>query len=171
MPELAATGPQGTAIHKLVSLIAADSAFQTRTGAADSTEAEAKHIYWPWLQNDDGREIDVIEATRPFVLIEQADYTWDLKAGGAQNYFLPYGSLLLTISDNDKFVEDYKSDWTDFINFCDDVLQAIIDGAALSDALAVVEIKQARAAMLNPENQWQDCRYWCAAYRVDWNPI
>lgn len=169
MPQLAATGAQGTALTKLVSLLAASTAFQTRRGVASAAEAE-EHIYWPWASKDGTPLADLVTA-RPFLVIEQGQFAWQTQSGGGRNYLLPAGELLLTITDEDRYGDDYRSSATDFCNFADGVIEDLVAAAGESDNLAIVTIEQADPPMQNAKKDWGTLRYWMTRYAIDWDPI
>ncbi len=163
MTQLAATGPMGLAFTGLQTMIAESSAFQTRRDVADAAAARP-FIHLPWLEVDVSQEAD-----RPFALIEQGAFGWELDAGGDRNYLRPQGSLKLKLADNDRLFGDYENSFIDFANFTDGVIEAIADAAALDDNLAVERIALVTAAMQNsPAEAEKDGLCWAIDFEVFW---
>jgi hypothetical protein len=167
MPRIEATGAQGLNLHKLVELVAASSVFQEKRDVTTAALAE-NHIYWPWLELDDG----AIDDARPFAVIEQGGIEWERLAGGGENHLLPSGTLRLTLTDFDRWDTDYKSSATDFLNFVDGVIADVVEMAGSDDRAAIEGITQTQVPMQNdPTKEPARRRYWSTQYEVSWNPI
>lgn len=169
MPALTATGSQGSALAKLVQLLAACPAFLARRDVATAAEAE-EHIYWPWFAQE-GVALNPLDVSRPFLVVENDRFGWTKQSGGGQNYLYPTGAYLLTISDEDRYQRDYKSSLLDFLNFADGVTQHLAEQAALDDSLAIINIEQTDPPMQNPQADWGVRRYWLVRYTVEWDPL
>lgn len=155
-----ATSTHGHAMNLLVRLLSASSAFQQRLGVSSAEEAE-KRIHWPWLQEE------LVEESWPCAIIEEGEDVQNAVAGGAVTQFLPYGSLILTLSDKDRYVNQFKDSWIDFRNFCDAVILDLIEKAGEDDNLDISNTKCIQKAMHSPPTS-SVVPYWSAKWEVSW---
>jgi hypothetical protein len=108
-----------------------------------------------------------VENSRPAAIIEQGEFSWGVDSGGEQNYLLPAGSLKLTLTDNERVPGNYRDSAVEFLNFCDGVIQDLVEMAAQDDQLAIQGINQTRVPMRShPTNEPAQLGYWSAEYEV-----
>lgn len=155
-----ATGLHPDAMLKLVRLVSGSSAFMARIGVDSAEEAE-KRIHWPWLEND------LVEESWPAAIIEEGADVHQCVAGGDQNYFLPHGSLMLTLTDKDRYIGNQHDGWIDFRNFCDAVIRDIVEKAGQDDNLDVSRLECVQKAMhSDPTSSVRP--HWSAKWELSW---
>lgn len=130
-----ATGPNGLAMQKLATLLSTVSAWQTRCGVSTSANA-LKFIHYPHFRDTD-------QSKRPIAIISRTPdggFNARRDAGGGKNWFLYSGTLRLIVVDDLKDFTDEKDPDIDFHNFTESLITGLLDGAAVSDALAISDI-------------------------------
>lgn len=153
---------EGAAIEGLVRLVAASSRFQARAELQSAEAAEAR-IYWPWVQED-------IELKRPCAIVEDGEFDYDSVAGGSENYLMPMGSLILTLTDNDRFEGQEKDGWRDFLKWQSQVIYDIAEKAGSDDHLDIVAIRRVQRSIANPPQQSPAVKpYWWSKWEVIWS--
>lgn len=171
---LLATGPQGEAIQKLRTMVAASSVFQERVKKYGQNE----------IQTDEaGQFIHVIEfddpeqVKRPFALVTMAeDSGWVALAGGSRTILKPTGALRLRLADNcDRLVDDHDSG-VDFWNFVDGVLADLAEISGTDDRLNIVAMRlmdppaRSHPQTVAANNLAVVPFYWCE-YEIEWASI
>lgn len=155
-----ATSTHGHAMIALVRLLSASSTFQERRGVSSSAEAE-QYIYWPWLQSE------LVEESWPCAIIEEGADVQNMVAGGAVNQFLPFGSLILTLTDKDRYPDQHHDSWMDFRNFCDAVILDLLEKAGSDDYLDVTRTECVQKAMhSDPTSSVRP--HWSAKWEISW---
>ena len=153
---------EGAALEGLVRLVAASGRFQTRCNVENAEDAEAR-IYWPWVQED-------IELKRPCAIIEDSEFDYVAVAGGSENYLMPMGSLILTLTDNDRFDGQEKEGWRDFLKWQSQVIYDVAEKAGSDDHLDIVAIRRVQRAIANPPQQSPAVKpYWWSKWEVIWS--
>lgn len=154
------TGLHSRAMLALVRLLAASSVFQERC-KVDSSEDAEKRIHWPWLQ------VELVDESWPCAIIEEGVDVHNCVAGGAVNEFLPYGSLMLTLTDFDRYVDQFQDSWIDFRNFCDGVIFDIVEKSGEDDNLDAYQIECTQKAMhSDPTSTTKP--HWSAKWEISW---
>lgn len=155
-----ATSTHGIAMGLLVRLLSGSSAFQARLGVETAEDAE-RRIHWPWLQEE------LVEESWPCAIIEEGADEQNAVAGGAVTQFLPNGSLILTLSDKDRYVDQQRDSWLDFRNFCDAVILDLIEKAGDDDNLDISRVECVQKAMhSDPTSSVKP--HWSAKWEVSW---
>lgn len=155
-----ATSTHGIAMGLLVRLLSASSAFQARLGVETAEDAE-KRIHWPWFQ------VENVEECWPCAVIVEGKDVQQVVAGGEVNYFMPYGSLLLTLTDKDRYIDQPEDSWLDFRNFCDRVILDLTENAGRDDNLDAYRIECVQNAVHSaPTSSTKE--HWYATWEISW---
>jgi hypothetical protein len=118
---------------------------------------------------------------RPLAIVSMGDqFSYQLIAGGEQNYFRPTGSLFLYLArdTNPDYYEDRVSAEFDAWNFFGSVLTDVIDLAAADDADSPFDPEESHLSIVDMDVQawgetdkknWESLgRFFWAAARVVW---
>lgn len=148
----------------LARMVANSQRFRERCGV--ETEAAAlDRVYYPWLDAPDH------ERLRPYALIEQGpDFTWEYRAGGQSNYLAPTGTLRLWLYDNARKTA-MRDNFIDFGNYCDAVVQELVELAGKDGWLAIDNIRLTVPPMCSDPTKLPAIReYWGACFDCEWAP-
>ena len=160
---VAATGPRGIAMEKLVAMVSQSSTFQTRVGAGSATAA-LPFIHYPYLD-------DVDSLSRPFALVT----TGPLRSQrGSTDRSVFSGSFKLYISD--VVQSDNASDAEMiFCNFADGLIDDLVNTLSGVDANLIIqatdeEIPPSLSDPRKSTDKTQDRPFYTCVHRIDWAP-
>lgn len=165
MTEPLEKGPITSAVYQLRRLVAESAAFQSRCGAADSAAAKKRVKCWDF--EDDPI---LLQKARPFAVIWPADrFDLDQVAGGARNWLLGGGDLVLIISDVDRAAGDREASGAEFAGWIDAVLIDMADLAGDDDRIQLRHISFLRRPMRTAtKDEASAGAFWEVAFLVSW---
>jgi hypothetical protein len=163
LDKIAPQTAEGVAVIALVNLVAASSTLIERLKVDDVDDA-AQFIHWPWAN-------DVEESERPFIAIEETEYSEDVISGGFCNNLMPQGVLTLNIADNAQHLPDLRASVIEFTNFAGGIVRDVADRAG-DGTNSIVRIVRVINHTLSPiEAAPANLRYWWTSYSVFWTPV
>jgi len=165
-----AQGPISVPREKLVDLVAASAAFQARVDPAEPTDDKARErIHWPALENPDPA---LWPELRPFAVVMAKGLSFELAAGGGQNYLRPTGTLTVLVVDTDRQPASLKESQIDFENFVGQVMADVAAASAQGENLSITRITQTEPAMVTDlKDRPAAGLFWTAGFEITWGPV
>jgi len=163
------TGVYGTGLKLIRDLIAASDSFQAWCGIdpedADAATQAAAFIFWETVAQGD--------ATRPFVVIEIGESSWEKTGGGGSNVYMPGGSATL------QFEADFATDDEDvelgipdatvtFVNSLDAIIADMMNGAAVNGAIDLSGLSRGKPMRSDPQEGSHDGNFLACTASVSW---
>lgn len=157
---MTATGTRAVVAGNLVTMVSQSATFIARTAAADAAGA-LPFIHYPWVKNN--------AAVRPCAIVTPLSIHGDLNSDGTYVYS---GTLQLRLLDTGR--HDDKADaLDDFINFCDGVLNDVLEISRTSTAglLTIQSIDDEGAAEVDPTENSEWSGWYGNAVEISWAPF
>lgn len=159
----AAAGGYSKPIAKLADMLAAAPSVQARFGTAGDVAATLARIHYPAVEDED------VPSLLPCIVLGPGDeWEWNAEAGGAQNYLIPSGAImvLVAVKSTHPDLEAGQRDVTNFIGLLAQDLAAV---AAASEQLAITRLRQIFPPVrCTKEHEAAVGRYFLWGGFVDW---
>lgn len=149
----------------LQTMVSKSAAFQAQVGASTADAALAK-IFLSAEKAKDDREF---AALRPFAVVgTYSDIARIAEFGGTKNYLRPKGTILLFLTDNDRWPDDPADSSINWDNFIGGVIDDLEGMAALDDNLAIVELVLEESHHSQPDRKNSQTPFWSGLISVVW---
>ena len=162
----AAAGGYSVPIAKLADMLAAAPSVQARFGTIGDTAATVARIHYPAVEDDQ------VPNLMPCLVLGPGDrWEWNTESGGAQNYLLPSGSILLLGAVRSNY-PDLEAGQRDVANFVGELTQDLANVAAASGQLAIDRLRQLfPPARCTKEHEAAVGRYFMFGLFADWGVV
>lgn len=158
------SGPIALPKSLVCDMVANSATFQARIGVNTQTAAYEKVFYtFKRASAADHRSL------RPYAtVLTTPQLSYELDAGGFQNYLLPSGTVGLLLVDNDDQFSDITNASIDFENFCGGVLADVQNQSALSGNLAIIRAELLQLDRLPQDAELSEGCWWQALLAFEW---